>query len=72
MIAPDEQAAEPATPDVASVSPFTKPVMVAVKSGLSWPYSRVAGSAVTVRVAGVTVWPSSSVPELPSRLPSPE
>ena len=46
---------EPVTPLVANISPFLKPLKLAVKAGLASPYSRDASSAVTVRVALVTV-----------------
>ena len=54
-VAAEAQLGEPLTPEVASVSPFTKPLSVAVKAGFASPYSRFASRAVTVRCAGVTV-----------------
>ena len=45
--------ADPVTTE--AVSPLTKPVMVSVKLGSGWPKAREVLSAVTVRVAGVTV-----------------
>ena len=47
----------PVTPLVASDSPLTNPVTVAVNVGFAAPYARVSSAAVTVRTAGVTVWP---------------
>ena len=41
----------PVTPEVARVSPFLKPLIVASKAGLAAPYSRLLSLAVTVRVA---------------------
>jgi hypothetical protein len=45
----------PLTPLVLRVSALTKPAMVAVKGGLTAPYTRDLRSAVTVRGALVTV-----------------
>ncbi len=47
--------AEPVTPEVARVWPFTKPEMVAVSVGTAAPKALVTLLAVTVAVAGVTV-----------------
>ena len=55
---------EPVTPDVASVSLFLNPVIVAVSVGFGSPYGRLLLSAVTVRVALPTVsWPLVNVNE---------
>jgi hypothetical protein len=43
--------ADPVTPEVASDSPLTKPLIVSVSVGLAWPYRRLWLSAVTVRCA---------------------
>ncbi len=47
------RAAAPVT--TAAVSPLTYPVMVSVKVGSGAAKARVASTALTVRVAGVTV-----------------
>ena len=47
-------AAWPLTPDVASVCPLTKPVMVAVNVGTGAPNALLTSLAVTVNVAGPT------------------
>jgi len=46
---------EPVTPLVANVSPFLKPLKLAVKDGFASPYSRDLLSAVTVNGALLTV-----------------
>jgi hypothetical protein len=46
---------EPLTPEVSIVSPFLKPVMVAVNGGLAAPKNRLLLSAVTVKCACVMV-----------------
>ena len=49
-----KQAGLPRTPELASFSPFLKPVIVASKPGLASPYCRVLSFAVTTSTACVT------------------
>ena len=61
-MAAEVRSGEPVTPLVASVSPFLKPVNVAVNVGLASPYSRESLSAVTLSVAFETArLPSTNV-----------
>ena len=43
-------------PDTVKASPFTAPLVVPVKAGLTAPYARDALDAVTVSMIGRTVW----------------
>src|SRR2546426_687629 len=55
LVAVVVQLALPVTPEVPNVSPFLKPLSVAVKVGLAAPYARFLSSAVTVKCALVIV-----------------